>query len=224
MRCMIVDDDPMAREQLARFAAQAGGLELVASCATPAEALREVAQHAPDLLFLDMEMPGMSGLELLDAIDDRPAVIMITGNAAYAVAAFDADVADYLVKPVSFARFLKAVARVRREAAPRSEASALFVRSEGRIVRLALDEIERVEAEKDYVVLCGPGRKVRVHSTMKQMEERLPPDLFVRVHRSHIVRLDRIVDLEQSSLVVGRAVIPVGESFRAALLARMNAL
>lgn len=222
MRCLIVDDDPMAVAVLSRYAGEAGMLEVVGTCTSPAEALRALSRHTVDLLFLDMEMPDMTGLELLGALEERPLVVMVTGNPDYAVDAFEADIADFLVKPVSYARFLKAMARVRRLAGRTREERWIFVKTEGRILRLAIEAVDRIEAERDYVQVHSGNQAFKVHSTLKRLEERLPADEFIRVHRSHIVRLDCIVDMEQGSIVVGKAVIPVGDSYRAALLARMD--
>lgn len=241
LRALVVDDDPVSRALLARYVGQHDALQLVASCESAVAAVPHLRAGEADVVFLDVEMPEMSGLELVRALDACPAVVLVTGKAQYAVEAFAISVTDYLLKPVQYPRFLQAVERVVRQrqqqetaahrpptAMPRAAGGdsrdVLFARVDGRLVRIPLGEVHWVEAKGDYVLLHAPKRRYMVHATMKTMEERLPPGDFVRVHRSHIVRVDRIVDLEDTTIVVERDVIPVGASYREALLARLNTL
>lgn len=225
LRCLVVDDDPVARVVLEQFVAQDTDLVLVGSCATALEAAAVLRGTPVDVLLLDVEMPGMSGLELLATLEPRFDTILVTGKQDFAVHGFEAGVTDYLVKPVSHARFLKAVNRVRqrRSAAPVARDRSIFVRVNRSLIRLDLTDITRVEAERDYVVFHTTKTTYRVRATLEAVAKRLPPDLFVRIHRSHVVRLDRVVDFEHNSVVVGSDVIPVGAAYRAALLKRMGA-
>ncbi|MEL6615718.1 MAG: LytTR family DNA-binding domain-containing protein [Bacteroidota bacterium] len=235
MTCLIVDDDPIARALLERFAAQHGGLTVAAVCESAIEATRVLrerrdAGEAVDLVFLDVEMPEMSGLEMAEALgDDRPQIVLVTSKEEYARDAFEVEVTDYLVKPPTYARFLKAVERAERRAepAPAPEASGadhLFVKVDGRLVKLALADLEWVESQKDYVLFHTPEAEHLVYGTMKAVAAKLPADDFARVHRSYLVRLDKIEDVEDGSILIGRKVIPVGASHRAALLERLNTL
>lgn len=238
MTCLVVDDDPVARALVAQFATRHDALTLVGTCADAVEAAnvlaRQRAEGAPvDLVFLDVEMPEMTGLELAGALgadNARPQVVLITSKAEYAREAFDVEATDYLVKPPTYARFLTAVDRAlaRAQPAPASAAPAddpdtLFVKADGRLVRLDLREVSWIEAQKDYVLFHTDAKDHLVHTTMKALEARLPA-AFARVHRSYLVRIDRIGDVEDSSLVIGRKVIPVGATYRAALLERLNTL
>ena len=237
MTCLVVDDDPIARALVERFVERHDALTLVGACEDAVEAANVVARRRAaemplELLFLDVEMPDMSGLELAEAIGagpsgSRPQVILITSKEEYAREAFDVEVTDYLIKPPTYGRFVKAVERAlaRTEAAPSAPADpdTLFVKADGRLVRLDLREVAWIEAQKDYVLFHTEARDHLVHSTMKALEARLP-DAFVRVHRSYLVRLDRIGDVEDSSLVVGRKVVPVGATYRGPLLERLNTL
>lgn len=225
LRCLVVDDDPLARLVLERYIAAEDDLMLAGSCTTALEAAAVLRDVPIDLLFLDVEMPGMTGLELLGAIERLPDVVLVTANREYAADAFEAGVTDYLVKPLTPARFLKAVARVRARLgrAARPADRWIFVRQERALVRLDLADVRRVEAAGDFVVIHTGKRSIRVAATMQEMTTRLPAGLFLRVHRSHIVRLDLVTDFEDNTLVVGAEVIPVGESFRAALLKRIGA-
>ncbi|MCC6931104.1 MAG: response regulator transcription factor [Gemmatimonadaceae bacterium] len=254
LRALVVDDDPVSRALLARYVGQHDALQLVATCESAVAAVPHLRAGEADVVFLDVEMPEMSGLELVRALDACPAIILVTGKAHYAVEAFAVSVTDYLLKPVQYPRFLQAVERVVRQcrqeqgaqgaacatpgdlaapSRPRTTQSragdgevrdVLFARIDGRLVRIPLAEVHWVEAKGDYVLLHAPKRRYMVHTTMKTMEERLPPSDFVRVHRSHIVRVDRIVDLEDATIVVDRDVIPVGASYRDTLLSRLNTL
>ena len=240
LRALVVDDDAVSRALLARYVGQHDALQLVATCASAIEAVPLLRADGADVVFLDVEMPEMSGIELVRTLERRPAIVLVTGKAHYAVEAFDVAVADYLLKPVQYARFLLAVERVVRahgaEETPSAGARSpvavppggsrdvLFARIDGRLVRIPLVQVHWVEAKGDYVLLHAPKRRYMVHATMKTMEERLPAEDFVRVHRSHIVRVDRIVDLEDATIVVERDVIPVGASYRDALLACLNTL
>jgi two-component system, LytTR family, response regulator len=232
MRCLIADDDPLSLAQLERLVRQHGDLELIAACSNAVEAAGWLRREAVDLLILDVEMPEMSGLELLRSLTVRPLVVLVTASASYAVEAFEVEVADFLVKPITPSRFLKTVERLRRQRpepvpVPSSAGGAqrhLFARVEGRLVRIDFADLQRVEANGDYVVLHTAQKKHTLHATLKTVEERLPGDEYVRVHRSHIVRLDQIVDIEEGTLVIGRDVIPIGASYRPGLLARLQSL
>lgn len=242
LRALVVDDDPVSRALLARYVGQHDALHLVGVCESAVAAVPVLRGGEVDVVFLDVEMPEMSGIELVRALDRRPHIVLVTGKAQYAVEAFNVAVSDYLLKPVQYPRFLQAVERVVRAregvappvvreppavaAIPPSDSvrDVLFARVDGRLVRIPLREVHWVEAKGDYVLLHAPRKRYMVHATMKTMEERLPPADFVRVHRSHIVRLDRIVDLEEATIVVERDVIPVGASYRDALLSRLNTL
>jgi len=238
MTCLVVDDDPVARALVESFVARHPDLTLAATCADAIEAVAVLARQRAagepiELAFLDVEMPEMSGLELAEALGAgpaRPQVVLITSKADYAREAFDVEATDYLVKPPTYGRFVKAAERaLARAEAPATAASGaddpntLFVKADGRLVRLDLREVAWIEAQKDYALFHTDAREYLVHATMKALEDRLPAD-FARVHRSYLVRVDRIGDVEDSSLVVGRKMIPVGATYRAALLDRLNTL
>lgn len=231
MRCLIVDDDDLMRAVMENFVEQHAALTLVGSCSSAIDASNFLAEQSVDLAFLDVEMPGMTGLDLVRSLEKRPQIVMVTSKAEYAVDAFDIEVTDYLLKPVTYVRFLKAVKRAERNieeanqaAAPAIDDSTVFIKSEGRLVKVRLDEIQWVEAQGDYVMIHTPEDRHMVHSTMKGMANKLPDQDFVRVHRSFIVRIDQIEDIEDASLVIGRKVIPIGASYKSKLLSRLNTL
>lgn len=230
MRCILVDDDAMARMLMEHYITQVADLELVEICTSAIEAANVLKKQSVDLIFLDVEMPEMTGLEFIQSLEKRPQIILVSAKEEYAVEAFDVEVTDYLVKPVKYARFLKAVQRAQTrnlaaQAAPASPGSDfVFIKTEGRLVKLALTDIQWIEAQGDYVRIYTPKENYVVHGTIKGFEEKLPPKAFVRVHRSYIVRIDQIVDIADSSIVIERSVIPIGASFKDMLLKKLKTL
>jgi two-component system, LytTR family, response regulator len=227
MRCAIVDDDEVSRTVLRRYIETHEDLELVFTAASGLEAARELRSHSVELLYLDVEMPEITGLDLIKALESPPQVILVTGNSEYAVEAFQLDVVHFLVKPVDYADFLRATARAQNRivsARSRQPNRHFFTLIDGRLTQIDLTEVLRFEAQDDVVIMHTTQRSHRLQTTMKALEERLPPDAFIRVHRSHIVRIDRIVDIEETNLVIGREVIPISGSRRRALTSRLNRL
>ena len=228
MTCMILDDEAISRLVIRHLIAQTDFLELSYEFSNPLEAL--VYLSKVDLLFLDVEMPGMTGLQLLDVTENLPQIIMITSKSEYAVSAFEHNVTDYLVKPVQYPRFLKAVMKAREQhelhnlnQVPANAATDIFVRSESRIVRIDLSKVLYIEALADYVLLHTSEEKHIVHSTMKALERKLPLD-FVRVHRSYILNLSKIAAIEDLNVIIQKKLIPIGASYKDAFLKRLNFL
>ena len=233
MRCLIVDDDKVVRKLLSEFVEMRSGLELVASCEDAIEASNLLREKKVDLIFLDMEMPGMSGLDLVRSLSDRPQIIVISGEKKYAVDAFDEELTDYVVKPVSYARFLKAVERAEKriESKPAKQGleqsenpDVVFVKVNGRLIKIKLAEIKWIEAQGDYVLIQSIEDSYLVLTTMKSILARLPESQFARSHRKYIVRIDAIEDIEDMSIVIGRKLIPVGASHKQSLMERLNTI
>jgi DNA-binding LytR/AlgR family response regulator len=226
MNCVIVDDDPLSVRLLEGFIAQTGSLTLLKSCSNPVEAVQFLNDNAVDILFLDVEMPGMTGLELLSALENKPAVILVSSKPEYAVDGFQFDVEDYLLKPPSYARFLKAVKKVEdklgQDQAVLFKGDFVFVKSDTALVKVDIRQLQWIEALADYVALVTKEKKYVCHSTMKSIESKLPPDQFVRVHRSYIVRIDQIDAIEDKTVSVGKKIIPVGGTYRDSLMNRLN--
>ena len=226
--CIIIDDDPVARAVIQQFISEVAGLDLVAFYESAADAVLDGAMSSARILFLDVEMPKMTGLELLDTMSDPPLVILVTSKTDYAVDAFGFEVVDYLVKPVTFQRFMRSVNRCKSilesQIDPDNTPGHVFVKTEGKLAKLVLKEIEWIEAKGDYVLIHTPKQDYFTHSTMKRLSERLGTEEFVRVHRSFIVRLDQIFDIEDGSIRIGSKIIPVGASFEDVLLKRLTML
>ncbi len=235
MKCLIIDDNPMARLALRELLKDVAFINIEAECESAGAAFSELEKTPIDLLFLDVEMPGISGIELLDSLDNPPLTIMITTKRDYAVEAFDLRVADYLVKPVSPSRFHTAIRRAKelfdkansgeKNQPATTDQTAIFVRADNQLVRIPFDELLAVSALGDYTLFQTTQKRHTVHSTMKAVEEALPPARFMRVHRSHIVNLEKIEAIgDGSSLQIGKQSVPVGEQFKAVLMQRLRFL
>jgi DNA-binding LytR/AlgR family response regulator len=229
LKCIIVDDDEITRETIKVLVSKAPALELVGVCANAEQALKELSRNEIDLIFLDVEMPGMTGLQLMEVLgESAPQVVFITSKKEYAADAFDHNVTDFLSKPVQLQRFLKAVSRVTERADGNGEvqkkADALFVKSASRFVRLIFNDILFIEGLGDYVNIYTTHAKHTVHSTMKSLEEKLDRVDFMRVHLSYIVRVDKIAEMKDNQLSVGKHSIPVSRTHRKALIEKLNLL
>lgn len=230
MKCLIVDDDEIARRSVQQCIERTDFLTLEGSVASITEALRSIREQKIDLIFLDVEMPEMSGLDFLRTFKEIPQIILITGKKEYAAEAFDYDVTDFLLKPIDYARFLKAASKAQNmltsmRVEKDSEGEALFIKKEGtRFLRLTMDEILWVEALADYVQIYTKEARHTVLSTMKSIENRLPSKDFIRIHRSYIIRLDKIQEIEENAVKINGKSLPVSRSHKDDLFQRLNLL
>jgi DNA-binding LytR/AlgR family response regulator len=239
LRCLVVDDDPIAVQIVSNCVKNTPFLELAASCSSALEASDLLRSQAFDVLFLDVEMPQMSGLDLLRTLPDPPQVVLVTSSESYAIQAFEFAVADYLLKPISYPRFLQAAQKVAEAitasrqaeaeaagpAAPLDQAAEFtFVKVDTRLVRVNFAEVCYVEALGDYVHIVTTAHKYIVYSTMRAIEEKFPPSRFVRVHRSFIININFVQALEDNSLLIKDKYIPVGQTYLRGLLQRLNKL
>lgn len=226
MNCIIVDDDELSTRLLQHMLQQAGSIELLGSFMNPVDALHYLKKNRVDLVFLDIEMPDLNGYELLRNLEDPPMVIVTSSHRDKAVEAFEFDILDFLLKPVTSAAFQRAVGRAEKKFINRFKKlpNEIYVRSESKIVRLPYDEIMYVEALADYVTVVTADAKYIVHSTMKGIQERLPEEKFIRIHRSFILNLDAIESIENQFVVSNKRHIPIGASYRETFLSRLNML
>ncbi|MCB0689240.1 MAG: response regulator transcription factor [Saprospiraceae bacterium] len=231
MKCIIIDDNPLARLAVRNMVLQIESLELIGELDSATQAFNFLQKHDCDLLLLDIEMPGISGLDLIKTLDHKPLVILITSKTDYALEGYELQVVDYLLKPVSFSRLLKAIAHAKelyqwqhQDQREEVKKDFLFVRANNQMTRIDFDDILFVEAMGDYVVFYTPERKFVVHLTMKGVEESLPEDRFLRVHRSYIVSLIKIDNMVQNSLQINKHIIPVSETYKNRLTKQMNTL
>lgn len=231
IRCLVVDDERFARELIEDNIRLIPFLDLVASCKNTAEAMSVMAREEVDLIFLDIQMPGLSGIQWLQAgVMNRPMVIMVTAYEHYALDGFNLSVVDYVVKPVAFDRFLKAATKAlelyqlkHKSSAPlpvAADQNYLFVNSDYSLVRINMDHITHVEGLKDYIKIhqLYTDRPVIPRLSLHYMEEKLPPSNFLRVHRSYIVALDKIISVKKNRLYLPDADIPFTENYRTELM------
>ncbi len=228
LNCIVVDDDEMSRKVVAHFIEKTKTLQLTHDFSNAIDALKYLDEEHVDLIFLDVQMPEMSGMDFINALEKDIEIILITSEEKYAVEAFEKKVTDYLVKPIEYGRFLQAAQEAERNVtikrAGTLNRNEFYVRTDSKIVRIPFHKILFVEALADYVIIQTDNKKHIVHFTMKGITNRLPENEFVRTHRSYIVNLDRIEALEDNSIVMGDKYIPIGASYKEALLDRLNFL
>ncbi|WP_171025662.1 LytR/AlgR family response regulator transcription factor [Hymenobacter jeollabukensis] len=230
MRCLVVDDDPLAIQVIQSCIIHTDFLESAGSCSSAIEAAATLRTTPVDLLFLDVDMPEMTGLDLLDTLTEPPMVVLVTSSRDYAVAAFEHRVVDYLVKPVAYARFLKAAQKALEtaQAAPTPAAAApastdhTFVKVDSKLVRVGFDDVHYVEALGDYVHIVLGQQKLIVYSTMRAVEEKFPAQQFVRIHRSTIVNLRYVQAIDDNAVVIDGKHLPIGQTYMRDVLQRLN--
>lgn len=231
MYCLIVDDNKMARMAMKQLISQVSELTLAGECDNAMDAYNKVSREHIDLILLDIEMPGMTGLELTKNLGDKsPLIIFTTAKTDYAVEAFELNVVDYLVKPVSPARFLQAIEKAKevlesnKQQVHIEDKEFVFVRDNGILKRVDINEILFLEAMGDYVKVHTSQKFHIVHSTLKAIGEKLPASKFMRVHRSYIVALNKIDFIEEGVINVGKNAIPVADAYRGSLNQQLNLL
>lgn len=216
LRCLIVDDEPLARKGLKEYIADIPFLELAAECDSPVKAAATLQTQPIDLIFLDIQMPRMTGIEFLRSLSQPPLVIFTTAHADYAVESFELNVLDYLLKPVSFERFMKAVMKARAyvDARQKKDAEYFFIKCDNKLERINYQDVLFVEALQNYVAIHTPTRKFTTYLTFKGVEEYLPSERFVKVHKSFIVAIDKIDSIDGNELVIGQHHIPVSRNLK----------
>ena len=231
MNTLIVDDNKIARTTLKQLASQVKDIVVTGECVNAMDAYNILQEQPVDLLLLDIEMPGMTGLELTRHLGNkRPLIIFTTSKKEYAAEAFELNVVDYIVKPVTPARFIQAIDKAREmiasneEEVKMNEDDFIFIRDSNIIKRLILNDLLFAEAMGDYVKLYTAQKFFAVHTTLKAVEERLPVAKFIRVHRSYIVALNKIDTIQDGALVINNKSIPVADAYRSTLNKKMNIL
>jgi DNA-binding LytR/AlgR family response regulator len=231
MNCIIVDDERPARELLEDNIRQFPFLTLIGQARTAAEALTLLTRENVDLLFLDIRMPGLTGLELLGSLRKPPLAILVTAFEEHALKGFELEVVDYLVKPVPFPRFAKAVQRAQelfelRRTAPQKPADPLehvFVNANYSLVKVMLEDIAFIEGLKDYVrIYLASGKEIITRLSLKAIEEKLDPTRFMRIHKSYLIAMGKIDSIQKTQLTIQGREIPIGEGYRAVLQAYLD--
>ena len=234
-KCLIVDDEPLARDLIRSHLEKLDNFEIVAECADAISALRSLREHQVNLMFLDIQMPQITGFNLLRTLTAPPKVIITTAFREYALEGYELDVVDYLLKPVTFERFLKAVNKYfqmrteqagfpmdGREELAAQENASIYVKENKRIVKVILNDITYVEGLSEYVQIYTEKKRIITKMSMTQMEEKLPSDQFLRIHKSYIVATSRIEAFTANIIEIPGKELPIGRSYKPAVLNALN--
>ncbi|HEY0678141.1 MAG TPA: LytTR family DNA-binding domain-containing protein [Chitinophagaceae bacterium] len=230
IHCLVVDDEQHAIDILLHYIGQTPMLNVVAATTNPMEALQIMASRKVDLIFLDIHMPELSGIDFIKAINGKAKVILTTAYSEFALEGFELDVVDYLLKPIRFPRFLTAVQKaanlIKEEPAVAAEDDYIFVKTEskGKLLKINLADIDYIEGMKNYVAFHCGNTKTLVYTSMKEIEDRLPSKQFLRVHKSFIIRIDRISGIEGNRVLLKNtsADVMIGESYKNELMERVR--
>jgi len=229
IRCLVVDDEQHAIDIITHYISQTSYLELVSSTTNPVAALQTVVTENIDLVFLDIQMPELSGIDFVKAINGKAKVILTTAYSEFAIEGFELDVVDYLLKPIRFARFLTAVQKAVKDVNEKTsdadisaEGDYIFVKTEskGKLLKINLADIEYIEGMKNYVAIYRGGQKTLVYTNLKDLVNHLPARQFVRVHKSFIIPINRITGIEGNHILLKNvsAEILIGENYKSDLM------
>lgn len=227
LRCIAVDDEPLALEVIQRFAEKIPGLELVGSFANPLQAIEFMREEPVDLLFLDIQMPDLTGMQLIESLSTLPMIIFTTAYSQYAADSYEIDAIDYLLKPIPFDRFLKAVNKAFKAQAGKNSSDSegmdksdyLFIKSDTRYFKVNYADIKFIEGMRDYVAVHTPKQRILTLMSMTKILERLPSDQFMRVHKSYIIGIRHIELVQNHRISIAGREIPISNSYREAFQA-----
>jgi DNA-binding LytR/AlgR family response regulator len=228
LKCIAIDDEPLALEIITAYIDKVPFLKLLRTFDNAIESIDFIRKNKVDLMFLDIEMESLSGIQLIHALNERPEVIFTTAYDSYAVEGFELDAADYLLKPISFERFVKSVDKVYNKlvsSRPRPESHSqggkstgqgnfIFVKTENRLQKVAFSEILYIEGQGDYLKIVTSTARIMTLQNFKKFEETLPRENFIRVHKSYLVALNKIESISRNRLKIGSALIPVSDSYK----------
>ena len=231
---IIVDDEYLAQKLLQDYVSKVGNLQLVATCSNAIEAMNVLKENEVDIMLLDIQMPDLTGLELVKSLEKKPAVIFTTAYSEYAVDAFNLAVTDYLLKPFDFQRFVQAINKAVGHVQPKVELEQktadsvsrsndfITVKADYKLYKINYDDLLYIEGQHEYVTFHTTQRRITALFALKDLEGILPKDKFVRVHKSYIVSFKHIQDLDKSDVTVAGNKVPVGASYREELLSRLQ--
>lgn len=221
LKCIITDDEPIARKGLQNYVERIDFLELVGVCEDAIQLNNQLKSQQADLLFLDIEMPYMTGIELLNSQSNPPKVIITSAYAEYAIKGYDLEVSDYLLKPISFDRFLKAVNKVYDQLISSQTPVVqdyLFVKTSLKLEKIRFNDMRFIEGVENYVAIYTSDGKIITHTTLRTILQKLPPERFVQVHKSYLVNIDKIDSIEGNLLGIGKNKIPLSRTYKEAAL------
>ena len=234
MNCIIIDDEKTARLITYNLCQKVGSVNVLEEFPNAIQAIKYLNKNLVDLIFLDMHMPDFTGFDFIQTIKHPPKIILTTSDSKLAIEAFEYEcIVDYLVKPITQERFNKAIKKAQSIQAvlePRVEelvkevVKDLYVNIDRRLIKISISSIYLIEAKGDYIQVKTEDKNYTVHSTLKKIEDKLPEDLFLKVHRSYIINLKKIIDIEDNSVLIKKDVVPVSRSNRPELMKRLNLL
>jgi len=227
LSCIIVDDEPLSREVLENYVSGTPLLSLSGSCSDAFAAMELIRDNKIELVFLDINMPRLSGINMVKAMEKPPLIIFTTAYPEYAIEGFELDVLDYLVKPFSYERFLKAVNKAFDRLSVKSvvkgdRSGFITVKSNKRIYKIEYGSLYYIQSAGDYLKLVTPEQVIIIHDTMKNMEKMFPDDQFIRIHKSFLVNLKHVKYVEGNEVNIGKEKLPVGASYKELLLKRLD--
>ncbi|WP_100610710.1 LytR/AlgR family response regulator transcription factor [Confluentibacter lentus] len=240
MKCVIIDDEPLAIDVIESYIKQIGGLEIVAKCTNPLDAITLLNKHKIDLVFLDIEMPNLTGIDLVKAINNIPQFIFTTAYPEYALEGFNLNATDYLVKPIPFHRFLTAISKAKEKyefeqnslsnvspagiVATKAFDDFIFVKSEYEKIKINIDSIKYIQGLNDYIKIYSANspKAVLTLSSFKDIMDKLPSSQFIRIHRSYIVNVGFIDALQKTKVIIDKIKIPIGETYKDDVLKRLG--
>ena len=217
LKCIITDDEPIARKGLQSYVERIDFLELVGVCEDAIQLNNQLKSQQADLLFLDIEMPYMTGIELLNSLSNPPKVIITSAYAEYAIKGYDLEVSDYLLKPISFERFLKAVNKAYDQLISSQTPVVqdyLFVKTSLKLEKIRFNDMRFIEGVENYVAIYTSDGKIITHTTLRTILQKLPPERFVQVHKSYLVNIDKIDSIEGNLLGIGKNKIPLSRTYK----------
>ena len=227
INCLVVDDEPIAREGIMEYIKQIEYLHAVAQCKSAAEAAGILQRNKIDLIFLDIQMPKLTGIEFVKALADPPLIIFTTAYSEYALEGFELDVVDYLLKPISFARFLKAAEKAQSYVNARNRELSItpdffFIKCNGKIEKIIMADVVYIEAMANYVIIHTRQKKYISYLTFSGIEEQLPSHLFVRIHKSFIVAISAIQTIDGNDLITSSIRLPMSKNYRNDVMSRIE--
>ncbi len=229
LTCLIVDDEPPAIRILEKYAAQLPELNCVATTTRAIEVLQLVEKHQPDILFMDIQMPGLTGLQLSSLLKGQTHIILTTAYSQFAMESYELEITDYLLKPISFDRFIKAVEKVRKQLSPQKQEQSsreefFFVKTDGknRFKKIRLGDIYYLESVRNYVVFQLKEDQVVTYSTLKYFEENLPQEQFIKIHKSYLIALDKVEKTDNHSVWVLGKELPLGNTYKEDFFKRID--
>ena len=224
VNCLVVDDEELARTLLENYISRLPHLNLVEKCTNPLDALKVLEETPIDILFLDIQMPELSGIDFLKTLQKQPKVIFTTAYSEYAIEGYQLDVVDYLLKPFGFERFVQAVNKATgllETHSKNSEKDYLLVKSEHKVHKIKFEDIRYIQSMREYVAYFLPDRKILALNSLKKLEEELPEDQFIRIHKSYIVPIQKVTTLEGNMVHIGNEKLPIGNLYKEEVLKRI---